>query len=330
MATIPFQRFVRPRIFPSLFPTKFSSSIIESKLVQFVVGPQKKEYHVHSTALLSLSKPLDCLLNGQMEEAVNGRVLWDDIDEGTFSRFIQWAYTHGYGDPKLKILSDTSSIDTADGIKTNQETGTTSTIGQDSDTDTEGGSFYSLITPMENFSPPKHPSWPKPPDYGQCNNCQRTIHICRTCTKPRRVLMVEVLLNWIKDLQYTEGAYESTLPNEKREDYSEVFLAHARLYVLADKYDIPKLGSLDMCELWAILRRFILYPDCVGDIIVLISYAFNAFSKSAEDNELCRMLVYYSACIYESLIKHNDFKLLVEQIPLFIYSLMKLVAGILE
>lgn len=61
-----------------------------------MVGPNKEEYSLHEAAISCLSKPLHVLLNGDMKEAKEKHVHWPDINEKTFVRFIQWAYTGDY------------------------------------------------------------------------------------------------------------------------------------------------------------------------------------------------------------------------------------------
>ena len=68
-----------------------SPRIIGSKVFKFIVGSSKKEFNLHAAVMSRLSKPLDVLLNGQMNEAREAVIEWPDVDEGTFVRFSQWA-----------------------------------------------------------------------------------------------------------------------------------------------------------------------------------------------------------------------------------------------
>lgn len=77
-----------------------------------MIGSNGKEYHVHGTAISRLSKPLAVLINGDMREAKEKRVQWPEIDEQTFVRFTQWAYTKTYVAQEPNILLDSSLIQT--------------------------------------------------------------------------------------------------------------------------------------------------------------------------------------------------------------------------
>lgn len=58
------------------------------------------------------------------------------------------------------------------------------------------------------------------------------------------------------------------------EDYTEVFLSHARLYVFADKYDIQPLKTLALEELHDKLATYTLYRGRTGDILALLRYVY--------------------------------------------------------
>ncbi|RYP55633.1 hypothetical protein DL769_010101 [Monosporascus sp. CRB-8-3] len=252
-------------------------SILESKLVQFAIGPEKKEFLVHNYAVSSLSRPLDRLLNGQMKEAIEGRVVWDDMDEAAFVRFIQWAYSGSYTDPEPVIFTDSSFTATSTTKDGNVAENTTVITG------TGNSVTIALEEDAESLVSYK----------------------CEKCPDPRKKMQM----------------------NKKYdENYGPVLLSHARLYVIADKYDVPELGELALHKLWATLKIFTPYPSRLGDIVCLIAYAFHSFSESAEGDKMCDMLVHYSGCIYENLTAYDGFKTLVQDCPLFTHGLMKKIA----
>ena len=73
---------------------------------------------IHGDLVAHHSKPLGKLINGEMKEAKEGSAWLEDIDEDTFTRFGQYAYTLDYPVPDPDILLDHSTIAT-DGSKTN-------------------------------------------------------------------------------------------------------------------------------------------------------------------------------------------------------------------
>ncbi|KAI0123620.1 hypothetical protein BJ170DRAFT_712657 [Xylariales sp. AK1849] len=69
---------------------------MNSKIFIFSVGPEGKEFPIHSGAVTNLSPYFERLINGPMLEAQNGKVIWDDIDIDTFLAFAEFAYTKEY------------------------------------------------------------------------------------------------------------------------------------------------------------------------------------------------------------------------------------------
>lgn len=76
--------------------------MITSKLFRFLVGSERKEFTVHSHAVSRLSNPLNSLINGDMTEAREGIVVWDDMEPDTFVRVLEFAYRGDYTTPKLE------------------------------------------------------------------------------------------------------------------------------------------------------------------------------------------------------------------------------------
>ena len=87
-----------------------------------------------------------------------------------------------------------------------------------------------------------------------------------------------------------------SLPQPRRnqgehEDYTEVFLSHAYLYVFADKYDIQPLKILALEELHATLNTFTLYPQRVKDIVALLHYVYANAPEQKNTTEDLRTLM---------------------------------------
>lgn len=95
-------------------------SIIGSDIFEFVIGPHSKKFSIHGAAISGLSKPLNVLLNGRMREAIEKRVRWPDVDEKTFVRFSQWAYTGDYVTEEPDIVLDYSLIEVTSSANRNE------------------------------------------------------------------------------------------------------------------------------------------------------------------------------------------------------------------
>lgn len=82
------------------------SSYIQSPPFKFIVGEARKEFWLYKALISELSKPLNALVNGPMREAQEGFVEWDDIDEETFRRFVDFVYTGDYPSPGPGVVDE--------------------------------------------------------------------------------------------------------------------------------------------------------------------------------------------------------------------------------
>ncbi|KAK7955900.1 uncharacterized protein PG986_005122 [Apiospora aurea] len=211
-------------------------SILRSRPITFVVGPTKTEFVVHADAITRLSKPLRALVDGDMKEAKESHVVWDDVDDQTFARFIQWAYTDEYATAEPEILLDASNI----------QTGESSTASTKAPREPEK-SLYSLQDKSAITLQPLLGS--------------KGVEMAKAFTAGTSWAMIG-------------ATFEPRLNSEGCEDYSKVSSCHANLYIMADKYDIAPLGKLSMHKLGTTLKTFKLYPSRMSDILSLAELVF--------------------------------------------------------
>ncbi len=106
-------------------------------------------------------------------------------------------------------------------------------------------------------------------------------------------------------------ARANTAPSE---DYTNVFLSHAHVYVFAEKFDIRPLKRLALKNLHQTLEKFTLWPECVGDIVVLARFMYNPMAEPANEAESLRnILKRYIGYEMDVLIGAADFRDLLEE-----------------
>ncbi|KAL9635166.1 MAG: hypothetical protein Q9164_003632 [Protoblastenia rupestris] len=94
-----------------------------------------------------------------------------------------------------------------------------------------------------------------------------------------------------------------------QEDYSEVFLSHAQLYVFAEKYDVQLLKKLTLQKLQQTLAIYTLYPSRVEDVLSLVKYVYSETMPSQRGFEDIRtMLMHYIGSEMETLERHGGIK----------------------
>lgn len=211
----------------------------------FVVSENEAEFSVHATIIAKQSKALDVLINGSMGEAIAGKVIFGDVEEETFTRFCQFAYTGNYTTPKFTRISTSNLPDVLSPVVI--PTGIT--IAQ-----TRSNTNW----PVFRFKPPD----PVPVDVrGDVKSNEPKLQKKPSKTT-LRVMMYDTLKNKTEPLRTSTAARcEIRQNSDPTEDYTLVFLGHAQLYVFAEKWGIEALKNLCLLKLHQTLTTFTPYPN---------------------------------------------------------------------
>ncbi|POS69861.1 hypothetical protein DHEL01_v211746 [Diaporthe helianthi] len=117
------------------------------------------------------------------------------------------------------------------------------------------------------------------------------------CEANEKCELISKFLDKSHTMYPTSGFVFAPRKNTKGcEDYTGVFLCHAKLYVMADIYDIPSLQQLSLHRLHATLKEFTLYPSRMNNIATLAKYVFE---NTVPQDKICHMVTLYYACIVE-------------------------------
>ncbi|KAI1658340.1 hypothetical protein F4813DRAFT_46488 [Daldinia decipiens] len=258
--------------------------IAASKPFRFLVGPDEKEFFMHSELVARMSKPLWTLVNGEWKEGNERYTEWPDIDEGTFVRFCEFAYTGNY--KAAEPFEDTPTP------LNEKESG-------------EATSPTPRLVPNRKQIFKKAELVMKEP---------LLVPNRRQMFKKAELVMKEPLpLPSKKDIIWREfqgeindgpdGRVEETSNTVPSANYSEVLLSHARLYAFADCYDIDTLMELSIRKLHRTLKVFNLHKGArVTDIAQLIDYSYrNTVNKGDNHDKLRNLLATYTACNIEEM-----------------------------
>ena len=115
------------------------------------------------------------------------------------------------------------------------------------------------------------------------------------------------------------------------QDFTPVFLAHARLYTFADMRLVEPLKNLVLHLLHRTLRGFQLYNERVGDVIALVRYAYDN-GKDREDDgtieDLRKLVVEYIVYEVSTFGRHMDFVHLLEEGGQFVSDFWRVVSEV--
>lgn len=214
------------------------------------------------------------MINGHLSEAKQGFALLEDVDEGTFVRFIRWTYSKDYPAPEYTWAETEEEKDTPEGSKSEAAPKETS-MSDD------------LLASLSSV--------------GKKKKKKKSSSTLNSSLKESFISQYDY---WSSDLM--PGPRSNMHPQE---DYTEVFLSHARLYVFAEKYDIQPLKKLSRQKLQHTLAIYTLYPERVGDITTLLKYVYANTSEAIDGIEDIRtMLAHYVGTEMDTLIKYGEIK----------------------
>lgn len=281
-----------------------------------------------------------------MLEANQGYAVLEDIEEGTFVRFSQYAYTGDYSTPGPETSNDVAAAAAANGatngVTNGMTNGATNGAGSDYDnagamsvtsqeysetitaTDLWGGSYRAK---KKKASAKKAFAWDefdKPPDTPTLDSPDDGSAEERRSEKARS----KKARVWD---EFESKAYVTAAPafkprrnRDAAEDYTDVFLCHARLYVFAEKYDIAPLKRLALYKLQRTLVGFTLYSERVGDVVELLRYSYvNTADMVGTPDDLRVLVIRYTGYVVEDLAQSPQFVALLEDVSQIGRDLMR-------
>ncbi len=109
------------------------------------------------------------------------------------------------------------------------------------------------------------------------------------------------------------------------ENYLEVLLSHARVYVFAEKWIIQPLKKLATKNLHSSLANYTLFPERVSDIVALLEYVYPRTVESKDGHEEMReLLMSYVETEMEILVEAVEFQeLLAKPLPADLGDLLR-------
>ncbi|KAI8280780.1 GPR1/FUN34/YaaH-class plasma membrane protein [Colletotrichum sp. SAR 10_98] len=261
--------------------------IFQSRQITFVIGKEQKEYSIHESAFSLLSRPLEALLTGGMQESQNAKVIWGEVEDDVFFALVDFAYHGSYPPPSLrKIIQQKPSSDMS-----SQEVSSSESSKDDVQNESENQTFLSIISWMS-----KGITWV--PKYDLCKDKfnQGQHYQKPASTSP-----------WAQEMKMTD-----------RTGYTDVFMLHARLYVLADIY---AMEQLHVCCLRRIRISFLnVTPNAelLETLHDLIVYAF----ENTKASDGFRKLLHHFCIAQMEWLKSNGFlERMREELPEFLADL---------
>ena len=250
-----------------------------------------------------------------MSEAKEKCAFLEDVDEGIFVRFTEYAYTGDYSVPDPDIILTSSDVGVPNGV-------------EDTDNKTRASASLARLT-IESDAPPAAPEPAGPEDdwgsfglsskkdkkgKGKKGNAWREdlaepeppLEI----EEPRETKSIQLWSAFVEKAHVRHHpSWEPRQNEEAFEDYTQVLLCHARLYVFSDLYQIEPLQQLARQKLRLTLSRFFLFEERVSDVVELIKYTYqNTMDHESGLDKLRSLVIDYVVCHIETIAKDKDFQ----------------------
>ncbi|KAL7913169.1 hypothetical protein GGI35DRAFT_279521 [Trichoderma velutinum] len=252
--------------------------IASSAPFRFLVGPNEREFTIHSALFTRQSPVFERLANGNFSEAADKCVKWTSVDEDTFIRFWQYTYTGQYtAAPPVSLATESKPEATLE---------------------------LPPSPPPRSSPPPTHP--PMMALFDSLPPPRRN----ETPQELQRKALWNVFLNQRPfDSVQTAGSIPATRAtnNPANEDYANTFLSHARLITFAECYGITELMAHSLNELHGTLEGFTLHKERVNDVVALLDYCY----EDSAPERLRNLVTLYAACKMDKLWKSEQFLALV-------------------
>ncbi|KAK0369162.1 hypothetical protein CLIM01_13479 [Colletotrichum limetticola] len=126
---------------------------------------------------------------------------------------------------------------------------------------------------------------------------------------------------------YPDASVTIVRQNEANDDYTDVFLGHAQVYVFAECYGVEGLQTLSLGKLRRVLESFALFKTGIKDVLRLIRYCYDNTAGGTNEDRLRRLVTMYTACNVETLWEDEEFADLVETNGEFAKGLVRSMLG---
>lgn len=301
-------------------------SLIQSKLFTFYIGKEKKAFVVHSKAVAATSWHFHALVNNGMVQSQEGSVEYPDMEQDDFARFVEYSYRYDYTAPSWTLDEKTVKNGDLDGAAYNGEVPPPPPVDWDVPPEPEPEPepvAYDEMVPDPYWGLSKAQAKKMRARKEPSVNSNQATHSLRQNFHGRAYLTY---------CEPKTAMLDRFLPTENstpEQNFTPVFLAHARLYTFACMRLIDPLKRLALHKLHQTLLKFKLYDRRVGDVVELARYAYDNGEDRKPDGtieDLRKLVVEYIACEVSTIGKHEAFAPLLQEGGEFVVDFWRIIA----
>lgn len=308
--------------------TPLSERIISSPTFRFLVGHQRKPMTIHTALLEAQSPVLRALVSGAWEEGQTGEALWESVTEETFTLFAQFLYTGDYKPPfhVVKTSRQCSNIDANESADESYAGPEAEMAPEERTRDIRSSHAYiadnlssfhaqPLGGPANRRAVERHATQNDHPAWGPHSGIptkwfSHTQHPWNTPLPPT----ASKFRSRNYPLQDPFGPIDLRPKVSPDEDYTPMFLDHARLYVLAETYDLKALKAAALNKLHRSLCSFALHEARYRGVVELVRYTYeNTPAREGKGDALRELVTHYMAEEATNVVKSKQGLDLIEE-----------------
>jgi hypothetical protein len=267
-----------------------------------------------------------------MAQSQDESVEYPDMDPDDFARFVEYAYRCDYTEPSWILDLTTTENNNTDRTTNSCE------VAPPADAPIESEHFTYDLSVEAEAEEPEEPEEPEPePEYAYWGLSKaqikaKKLRIAETAEVTRSLRQSFNEREYLTSHEPKTKMLNDFLPEEhttRTQDFTPVFLAHARLYTFACMRLIDPLKRLTLHKLHQSLLRFKFYERRVGDVVELARYAYEHGEDRKSDGtieDLRKLVVEYIACEVSNIGKDEAFASLLQEGGEFVVDFWRIVA----
>ncbi|KIX09197.1 uncharacterized protein Z518_00276 [Rhinocladiella mackenziei CBS 650.93] len=290
-------------------------SFVNSYPFEFLIGPAKRSFYVHSGLIKQHSETLAALVEGGMAESRERCAHLEDMEEDTFIHFLEFAYTGDYSVSNIGV-----TFPSADTILYGPVCGSGQVAAGSGTADSaeEWGLLVKKTRKSWKSKSAKIKSgWydengiesPLPEDEDIPVKAEPDVDMSFEPLSRNPSRHTDLWRLFKSKARVSEmPPWEPRANMDHCEDYTTLFLCHAKLYVFSDRYIIKALQELVLQKLRLTLSRFTLFRERTGDIVKLLKYTYaNTMDYDDGIDKLRSLVSDYVVCHVETIVKDEEF-----------------------
>ncbi|KAK1447135.1 hypothetical protein CMEL01_08974 [Colletotrichum melonis] len=315
------------------------NQIFRSRTITFIIGKDRTEYTGHESAFLAMSQSFKDFIRRKIRTSfklasinqvgsVSYCVDWEDIEPASFVNLMEYAYSGDYTVPALSKSKTEDTFNTVKGGHSSHDTPGTKCDDGDVNANIPASirpSTAKRLVPLRLGMGPTRTRRNAPqPEISSLYTWIRNVSQDPQCQQHTSAQYKFCEEHFPIPFEATESTTEDWLEDIKLQHqtgYKEVFLAHAKLYLTADQFEIIELKRLCLHK----LRQSLLHAPGTDEMLRATTDTIRHIysNTTSRDDDLRKLLLQFCLTDMEWMMRDKDLEPVLESVPGFAIDLFR-------